>query len=75
MHWSFSKNCFCQLLLIRIEDAFEVLTTINTSTNDDEIKMNLDTLYIIIAQLSGKALESVEEEVPSNDKKEVSINK
>ncbi|WP_373004139.1 Hpt domain-containing protein [Sulfurimonas sp.] len=61
---------------LRIEDAFEVLSTINTSDNTDEIKTNMDTLYIIIEKLSGKGvqpaalvevLQSVEEEEISNE--------
>ena len=39
---------------LRIEDAFEVLTTINTSEDQDEIKINLSRLYKIIAKLSGE---------------------
>ena len=38
---------------LRIEDAFEVLSIINTSSNHDEIKLNLTRLYKIIAKLSG----------------------
>ncbi len=37
---------------LRIEDAFEVLSIINTSTNHDEIGMNLDKFYKIVAKLS-----------------------
>ncbi len=55
---------------LRVEDAFEVLTTINISTDIEVIKINLDTLYVIIAQLSGKSLDSAEEEVPSNKNEE-----
>ncbi|WP_321779168.1 Hpt domain-containing protein [Sulfurimonas sp.] len=39
---------------LRIEDAFEVLTTINTSDNTDKIKTNIDTFYLIVEKLSGK---------------------
>jgi len=61
---------------LRIEDAFEVLTTINTSDDTDEIKRNMDTLYIIIDKLSGKgvqkhapvkAVENAEEEISNED--------
>ncbi len=45
---------------LRIEDAFEVLTTINTSGDSDEIKTNIDTFYIIIEKLSGKAIQTTE---------------
>jgi hypothetical protein len=61
---------------LRIEDAFEVLTTINSSDDTDEIKTNMDTLYIIIDKLSGKGIqkaapievvESVEEDISNED--------
>lgn len=42
---------------LRIEDAFEVLTTINTSEDNDEIQTNLNTFYIIIEKLSGKTFQ------------------
>ena len=45
---------------LRIEDAFEVLSTINTSDNHDEIKINLNRLYKIIAKLSGETPEAAE---------------
>ena len=45
---------------LRIEDAFEVLTTINTSNDNDEIKINIDTFYIIIDKLSGKTFQKPE---------------
>ena len=45
---------------LRIEDAFEVLTTINTSDDTDEIKTNMDTFYVIIEKLSGKTFEKSE---------------
>ncbi|MDQ1339129.1 MAG: HPt protein, partial [Campylobacterota bacterium] len=37
---------------LRIEDALDALTTINTSSNDDEIIANLDRFYKIIDKLS-----------------------
>ncbi|MBU0631062.1 hypothetical protein KKA17_00285 [bacterium] len=40
---------------LRIEDAFEVLSIINSSDNMDEIRANLDHFYTIIAKLEGKA--------------------
>ncbi len=59
---------------LRIEDAFEVLTTINTSEDNDEIQTNLDTFYIIIEKLSGKTFQEakatpdeVEEEEELNE--------
>ncbi|MCX6077816.1 MAG: Hpt domain-containing protein [Campylobacterales bacterium] len=39
---------------LRIEDALDVLTTINTSDNLTEIKLNLEIFYKIIAKLSGE---------------------
>lgn len=41
---------------LRIEDAHEVLTTINSSTNLSEIKSNLDLFYKIISKLSGEKI-------------------
>lgn len=38
---------------LRIEDAFEALSVVNLSSDYDEVKTNLDTLYMIIAKLSG----------------------
>lgn len=45
---------------LRIEDAFEVLTNINTSGDTDEIKTNMDTFYLIIEKLSGKNIQESE---------------
>ena len=42
---------------LRIEDAFEVLTTINTSEDSDEIIVNMDMFYRIIDKLAGKTAE------------------
>lgn len=39
---------------LRIEDALEVLTTINTSSDLNIIKKNLDLFYLIIAKLAGE---------------------
>ena len=39
---------------LRIEDAFEVLSIINTSSNMDEIKVTVDYFYKIISKLEGK---------------------
>jgi hypothetical protein len=39
---------------LRIEDALDALTIINTSEDDNEIKTNLDRLYRIINRLSNK---------------------
>ncbi len=47
---------------LRIEDALEALTTVNTSSDINIIKENLDTFYNIIAKLAGEEI-SIEEEV------------
>ncbi|MBW6487771.1 Hpt domain-containing protein [Sulfurimonas sp.] len=39
---------------LRIEDALDALTIINSSDDDNEIKTNLDRLYRIISRLSNK---------------------
>ncbi len=39
---------------LRIEDALDALTTINTSDNLTQIKLNLELFYKIIAKLSGE---------------------
>lgn len=44
---------------LRIEDAFNVLVTINSSDDIDELNLNLARFYKIIAKLSGK--EDIEE--------------
>ena len=43
---------------LRIEDALESLTIINTSDSNPEIKEQLDTLYKIISKLSGEKTEA-----------------
>jgi len=47
---------------LRIEDALEALTTVNTSSDFNVIKENLDVLYKIIAKLAGEEI-SVEKEI------------
>lgn len=42
---------------LRIEDALEVLTTINTTSDLNIIKKNLDIFYILIAKLSGEEID------------------
>jgi hypothetical protein len=39
---------------LRVEDAFEVLTTINTSEDTEIIELNLNTFYAIINRLAGR---------------------
>jgi len=43
---------------LRIEDAFNVLAIINSSTNIDEIQKNLNIFYKIIANLAGEKSQS-----------------
>lgn len=47
---------------LRIEDAFEVLSIINTSSNPDEIKATLDHFYKIISKLEGKEVQEESQE-------------
>ena len=47
---------------LRIEDALEALTVVNTTSDTNVIKENLDTLYKIISKLAGEEI-SVEREV------------
>ena len=42
---------------LRIEDALEVLTTINSTSDIDVIQNNLKAFYIIIARLAGEEIE------------------
>ena len=44
---------------LRIEDALDALTIINTSNNQTEVKSNLDTFYIIISKLAGEKVAAV----------------
>jgi HPt (histidine-containing phosphotransfer) domain-containing protein len=53
---------------LRIEDAFEVLSIINTSNDADEIKKNLNIFYKIVAKLSG------EEQTPKTQENKTSTN-
>jgi len=43
---------------LRVEDAFDVLSVVNTSDDVTIIKENLDTLYKIIAKLAGEEIET-----------------
>ncbi len=47
---------------LRIEDALETITIVNTSSDIDTINRNLDTFYKIIAKLSGEKV-VVEQEI------------
>lgn len=53
---------------LRVEDALDALSIINTSNDDNEIKANLDRLYIIIDKLANKDLTVTE---PVIAKKEI----
>jgi hypothetical protein len=67
---------------LRIEDAFEVLSIINTSSNHDEIKLNLNRLYKIIAKHSNEdtatidapSVEPQTEEISQEDDDDFSIS-
>ena len=48
---------------LRIEDALETLTTVNTSDNLNIVEENLNTFYKIIAKLAGEEI-TTEQEVP-----------
>jgi HPt (histidine-containing phosphotransfer) domain-containing protein len=61
---------------LRIEDALEALTIINTSDNQTEVKSNLDTFYIIISKLAGekvKVAKKVKKRVPPPKSKQEDI--
>lgn len=45
---------------LRIENALETLSVINTSTDMDEVEANLKYYYVLIAKLEGKEIEVVE---------------
>lgn len=57
---------------LRIEDAYEVLSIINASSDVDVIKTNLDDFYNIIAKLSGEEI-SDEDELTLEFKEEPKI--
>lgn len=62
---------------LRIEDALEALTIINTSDNQTEVESNLNTFYIIISKLAGEKLtgdKKVEKRATSHAKKVESTN-
>ncbi len=61
---------------LRIEDALEVLTTINTTADLNIIKKNLDAFYIIIAKLAGEEI-NLENGVPQEaheDEEELTLD-
>ncbi|WP_304545442.1 Hpt domain-containing protein [Sulfurimonas microaerophilic] len=52
---------------LRIEDALEVLTTVNTTSDLNIIKKNLDIFYIIIAKLAGEEINFDEPDVEDDE--------
>lgn len=56
---------------LRIENALDALTIINSSSNDDEIMANLDRLYRIINKLGNRENTVVKAEVSAGKPKEV----
>jgi len=48
---------------LRVEDAFEVLATINTTSDLSVINKNLSVLYHIIAKLNGEEVEAIPQEI------------
>lgn len=61
---------------LRIEDALEALTIINTSNNQTEVKSNLDIFYTIISKLAGEkvtVVKKVKKPVASSTPKEDSV--
>jgi len=55
---------------LRVEDALDALTIINSSDNDFEIEENLDRLYRIIHRLSNKKVSVTEPIVDEDDSEE-----
>jgi len=51
---------------LRVEDAHDVLNTINTSSDTNEIRVNLSYLYQIISKLSGEEIT-----IPSENQEEI----
>ena len=63
---------------LRIEDAFELLKTINTSNDYNQTKKNLNKFYVIISKLSGEKTEKIVEKkakkMIQNDSDDLAIN-
>ena len=55
---------------LRIEDALEVLTTVNTTSDLNVIQKNLDLFYVIIAKLSGELPTQQEVQEPQQEQPE-----
>jgi len=58
---------------LRIEDAFEVLTTINTSSDINIIRKNLNHFYIIIAKLAGEEISTPNPKTPQKTEDKESL--
>lgn len=58
---------------LRIEDALESITIVNTSDDNKSIKKELDIFYKIIAKLSGEKIQMTTSEIVKKDAKEEKI--
>lgn len=56
---------------LRIEDSFELLRTINDTSDIEECKANLKKFYLTIAKLEGKDPKEVEQELEKNSTEEL----
>ena len=56
---------------LRIEDAFEVLRTINETSNIEECEANLKGFYITVGKLEGKDIQEVEKELDATTNDEL----
>ncbi|HZF69817.1 hypothetical protein [Sulfuricurvum sp.] len=59
---------------LRIEDAFETLSIINTSSDPIEIEANLKYFYAIINKLEGKEPVPVQEDIPAKERVETPVS-
>ncbi len=58
---------------LRIEDAFEVLSTINTTSDLEVIKKNLDIFYILVKKLSGEEI-NLENPIDKHEEEELILD-
>ncbi len=56
---------------LRIEDAFELLRTINETSNIEECEANLKKFYMTIGKLEGKDVEEVQQELDASTNEEL----
>ena len=56
---------------LRIEDAFEVLRTVNETSDIEECEANLKRFYITIGKLEGKDVQEVEKELEASTSEEL----